>query len=36
MSNDYQNEAKAQKELETYDEHANRNKQTFLLANYKH
>jgi hypothetical protein len=36
ISNDYQTAAEAQKEPETYDEHASRNKQTFLLANNKH
>jgi hypothetical protein len=36
ISNDYQTAAEAQKEPETYDEHASRNKQTFLLANCKH
>ena len=33
ISNDYETAAEAQKELETYDEHASRNKQTFLFAN---
>jgi hypothetical protein len=36
ISNEYQIAAEAQKEPKTYDEHASRNKQTFLLANYKH
>jgi hypothetical protein len=36
ISNDYETAAKAQKEPETYDEHASRNKQTLLLANCKH
>jgi hypothetical protein len=36
ISNDYETAAEAQKEPETYDEHASRNKQTFLLANCKH
>jgi len=36
ISNDYQIATEVQKERETYDKHASRNKQTFLLANYKH
>jgi hypothetical protein len=36
ISNDYKTVAEAHKEPETYNEHASRNKQTFLLANCKH
>jgi hypothetical protein len=36
ISNDYETAAEAEKEPETYKEHATTNKQTFLLANCKH
>jgi hypothetical protein len=36
ISNDYETAAEAQKEPETYDDHATTNKQTFLLPNCKH
>jgi hypothetical protein len=35
ISKDYQTTTEAHKEPETYDEHASRNKKTFLLANCK-
>jgi hypothetical protein len=35
ISNDYQTASQTQKEPKTYDEHASRNNQTFLLANCK-
>ena len=34
--NDNEIATEAQKEPKTYDEHASRNKKTFLLLNYKH